>query len=121
MSRYKIRIEPTEECNPEYGPDTDLMNGMDVDGFIMIGFKDKKPYFESIMGISVADIKNWIRKRQKGAQLMRQGVAIAEGEIRAEEIMNEKEDKGIELGSITLEPQQPISKEMIRKIFGLDS
>ena len=116
MPKYIITILSGEDCNPEYAPDKEMEN-MDVDGFFLVGFRNRKPLFESMMGITVSDLGKWIRKRGPGAQKIRAACAIANGEITAEEILEEDED-GPVIGTLTGTAE--ISADMIRKILGRD-
>lgn len=114
--RYIIKVLPTEECNPDFAPDGEMTEGIEADGFALIGFKNEKPLFESMMGVTVKQLSDWIVKREKGAQVMRQACAIAEGEIRAEEISEEKGDRGTVIGSLNCDTKE-LTKELIRKIL----
>ena len=116
MGKYICKVLPAEECNEDFAPDRDMIEGVEVDGFMLIGWREREPYFESMMGISIEDLKKWIRKRGPGAQKVRAASAMAEGEIRAMEITDEEDDKnkGVTLTGTTL----PISMEQIRKILG---
>ena len=116
MRKYICKVLPTEECNEDFAPDRDMIEGVEVDGFMLIGWRDRKPYFESMMGISLEDLKEWICKRGPGAQKVRAASAMAEGEIRALEITDEGKYKGVTLTGTTL----PISAADIRKILGKD-
>lgn len=115
MAKYMISIIAGEGCNPEYGPDKEMEN-MGVDGFFVVGFKNKKPFFESMMGCSLSDLSKWIVNRGPGAQKIRAACAIANGEIAAGEIMEEKreQDFGTLIGTAV------VSEDMIRKILGKD-
>lgn len=115
--KYVITVQPGDSCNPEFAPDKEMMEGIEVDGFVLIGFKDRKPCFESIMGISTSDMSKWVRGKERGAQLMRAACAIAEGEIRAKEIL--EEDKKDKDGGVTITGTLPsLSDELLRKILG---
>lgn len=117
MGKYICKVLPAEECNEDFAPDRDMIEGVEVDGFMLIGWRSREPYFESMMGISVEDLKKWIRRKGPGAQKVRAASAMAEGEIRAVEITDEENgDKGVTLTGHTL----PISMEQIRKILGKD-
>lgn len=117
MHKYICKVLPAEECNEDFAPDRDMIEGVEVDGFMLIGWRDRKPYFESMMGVSIEDLKKWIRRKSPGAQKVRAASAMAEGEIRAAEIVDEDQrDNGLTLTGTTL----PISMEQIRKILGKD-
>ena len=113
MSKYICKVLPTKECNEDFAPERDMRDGIKVDGFILIGFKDGKPYFESIMGANTTMISKWIRQQSPGAKHILAASEIARGEIRAEEILRET-DQGVSLTGTTL----PISAADIRKILG---
>ena len=61
MGKYICKVLPTEKCNEDFFPDEDLQEGVEVDGYVLIGFKDGKASFETIMGISMDKISEWIR------------------------------------------------------------
>lgn len=114
MGKYICKVLPTGKCNEDFAPDKDMIEGIEVDGFILIGFKDRKPMFESMMGVSINDISKWIRSQGPGSKKLRAACAIAEGEIRALEIT--EDDHGVTLTGTTV----PLSAEQIRKILGKD-
>lgn len=115
MAKYMISIIAGKECNPEYGPDKEMEN-MGVDGFFVVRFRNKKPFFESMMGCSVSDMSKWIMNRSQGAEKIRAACAIANGEIAAGKILegNRAPDFG------TLTGTAVVSEDMIRKILGRD-
>lgn len=116
MGKYTIKVIPEKECNPDFYPEEDLQAGMDADQYVIIGFKNRKPAFEVINGLTVRDLADWITMKERGGQVIRKACAIAEGEIRAVEIDNE--DKG---DTVTLTGTMPeLSRDMIRKLFGRD-
>lgn len=114
MRKYICKVLPTEDCNRDFAPGRELEEGIEVDGFVLIGFEDGKACFESMMGINISNMSDWIRRNGPGGKKIRAACAIAEGEIRAKEIL--EEDEGFQLTGTTL----PISAEMIRKILGKD-
>ena len=115
MSKYICKVLPTKECNEDFAPDRDMKDGIEVDGFILVGFKDGKPHFESMMGVNTTQISKWIRQQGPGGKHILAACEIARGEIRAEEILRET-DQGVTLTGTTL----PISAADIRKILGKD-
>lgn len=115
MSKYICKVLPTKECNEDFAPDRDMKDGIEVDGFVLIGFKDGKPHFESMMGVNTEQLSNWIRRQGPGGKHILAACEIARGEIRAEEILRET-DQGVSLTGKTL----PISAADIRKILGKD-
>ena len=115
MSKHICKVLPTKECNEDFAPDRDMRDGIEVDGFVLIGFKDGKPYFESIMGVNTTLISEWIRKQGPGGKHILAASEIARGEIRAAEILRGT-DQGVTLTGKTL----PLSASDIRKILGKD-
>lgn len=115
MEKYICKVLPTKECNEDFAPDKDMQDGIEVDGFILIGFRDGKPHFESIMGVNTTTISKWIRQQGPGGKHILAASEIARGEIRAAEILDENQrDQGVTLTGKTL----PISLEDMRKILG---
>lgn len=87
MSKYKITIEGTRNNNPEYDPDEVLKRGMDVDGFLLLTFKDGDPHSTSLMGCTTLEIARSIAgDKSEAGSIIRQAFAIAEGIMKAEEI-----------------------------------
>lgn len=117
MSKYIIKARAGEECNPEFAPDRELGEGIGCDGFMIVAFSDGKPKFETMMGFSVADLSNWIRRRGKGGQIIRQACAIAEGQIRAMEI-SEEEKEGPTIGEARFELNKALTKDELARILG---
>ena len=116
MGKYICKVLPAKECNEDFAPDRDMIEGIEVDGYMLIGWRDRKPYFEGMMGISVEDLKKWIWNKGPGAQKVRAASAMAEGEIRAAEILEDDKDKVVTLETMPLQ----ISMEQLRKILGKD-
>lgn len=114
MGKYICKVLPTEKCNEDFAPDADLREGVEVDGYMLIGFKDGKASFETIMGISMDKISKWIRRQSKGGKLISAACAIALAEIRAKEILEEDEDQEV---TMTF-PSVPLDAKTIRKILG---
>jgi len=93
MGKYICKVLPTEECNEDFFPDKDLRDGVEVDGLVLIGFKNGKADFETIMGTNLDCISKWIRNQSKGGKLISAACAIAECG-KAIEILEEDEDQG---------------------------
>lgn len=117
MSKYIIKAETGEDCNPEFAPDRELEEGIGCDGFMIVMFCDGKPKAETMMGFSVEDLSNWIRRRSKGGQIIRQACAIAEGQIRALEISEEGKE-GPTFGEATFELNKALTKDELARILG---
>jgi len=83
-NEYTIRIESS---NPEYEVDKDIRDGLTVDGFLLITFQDDQPVCEIMNGVSVANLAKWIERETETGAVMRQASAIAEGYLKAKDIM----------------------------------
>ena len=117
MDKYICKVLPTEECNEDFAPDKEMQDGVEVDGFMLVGFRKGKPYFSSMMGISVQSLADWLRKDDRGAANIRAACMIAEGERKAKEILEEAEDRGPEISG-TLQLDREKASEILRKLFG---
>ena len=94
-NEYTIRIESS---NPEYEVDKNIRDGLTVDGFILVTFRNEKPACELLNGVSVVNLADWIEKETKAGAVMRQAMAIAEGYLKAKDIMDKtREEKGSRL------------------------
>lgn len=84
-NEYTIRIESS---NPEYEVDKDVQKGLTVDGFLLITFRDDQPVCELVNRVSVGNLARWIERKTEVGAVMRQATAIAEGYLKACDIMN---------------------------------
>ena len=92
MSRYRITVNSTGNGNPEFDPDEKLRNGMDVDGFMLLTFRNGEPHGQILMGVSVYELARGLAIGNTEADsAIRQATVIAEGLRKAEEI--EKQDR----------------------------
>ena len=90
--KYRVKVEPTEECNPAFAPDGKLTEGLECDGFVILTFHDDAISAEALMGCSVENLKDYLLKREsKTAHLFRMANAIADGVYRSMEIHREYE------------------------------
>ena len=87
MEKYKITIRSNGDINPEFDLDEALKAGMDVDGFLLLTFKNGDPYATSLMGCTTFEIARAIASdMSEGGSAIRQAAAIAEGLQKAKEI-----------------------------------
>jgi len=84
---YTIKITSD---NPEMREE-DLENGIQVDGYVLLAFKDGKPYLESIYALSVEKVSRFFNQNSNGGSILRQAAAIAEGYRKACRIEEEDE------------------------------
>ena len=87
MEKYKITIRSNGDINPEFDLDEALKAGMDVDGFLLLAFKNGAPYATCLMDCSTLEIAEVIAgDNSEGSSVIRQAAAIAEGLQKAKEI-----------------------------------
>ncbi len=83
MSLYIIKANPTNECEEKDKPDAKLTEGMECDGFLLLGFKNDKISFESIMNVSVDNLQKFLIKDSNSASVIIQAAYIADGYAKA--------------------------------------
>ena len=87
MSKYIIKVQGTEDMNPEFAPASELLNGLEADGFVILGTKNGKHCFTVIHGVSTMDIATMLaRDGDESENTIQQAIAIAEGLKKAREI-----------------------------------
>lgn len=94
--KFLIKVLPADGCNPEFAPNEEEQHGMECKGYLLVTFdKDGDPEHEVMNGISTANIADFLRDGSaKGvAPEIRMAAAIADGWIRAREIMRESKVK----------------------------
>lgn len=84
-NEYTIRIESS---NPEYEVDKDIRDGLKADGFLLVTFRDDQPVCELLDGVSVVNLEGWIERKTDVGAKMRQAMAIAEGYLKAKDILD---------------------------------
>lgn len=94
MANYRIIVLPTEECNPEYAPEKDLQEGIEVDGFAIVTQREEQVYSEGLMAISADILRKWMRKRSKAGNIFRAAAGMANADILAVEILKENDSEG---------------------------
>ena len=105
MYRYTIKVEAGEGCNKEFGPDEELREGVNVDGFVLLGLRNGKPGVVVLYGVTTYELATMIgADTSEGGSVIRQAAAIAEGIRKAKEI-KQADDRDRTAG------------EMIRKLF----
>ena len=87
MEKYKITIRNNGDINPEFDLDKDLKAGIDVDGFLLLTFRNGEPYATSLMSCTTFEVARAIADdMSEGGSAIRQAAAIAEGLQKAKEI-----------------------------------
>jgi len=91
-NEYTIKIESS---NPEYEVNKDIRDGLTADGFILVTFRDDQAECEMLDGVSVVNLADWIQRKTEVGAKMRQAMAIAEGYLKAKDILDEtRKEKG---------------------------
>ena len=106
MYKYTIKVEAAEGCNQDFIPDEELREGVNVDGFALLGIRNGKPgSVVVIYGVTVMELATAIgTDGSEGSSVIRQAAAIAEGIRKANEI-KQQDDRNRSAG------------ELIRKLF----
>ena len=105
MYRYTIKVEAGEGCNQEFVPDEELREGVNVDGFVLLGLRNGQPGVVVLYGVTTYELATMIgADTSEGGSVIRQAAAIAEGIRKAKEI-KQADDRDRNAG------------ELIRKLF----
>lgn len=87
-----IRILPAEGCNPEFAPGQNEQEGMELAGYVLLGFDEEKDLVVSaVNGLSAHEISEGISNNwtEQTISVLRQSMAVAEGTIKAMKIFEE--------------------------------
>lgn len=100
-----IKILPAEGTNPEFAPDKEEQEGIECDGYLVLGFVDDGLNYVAMSGISTKNLTDAMKDNigDEVIAMMRQAFAVAEGYIRAYEIYGEF--------------KKSVKMETLRKIF----
>lgn len=93
MNKYivQVKMDPNGDCNPEFGPEKKLEEGLPADGYVLLTYRDGRPSATLICGVSIMEIAHMIAgDNTEAGSAIRQAIAIAEGLRKAKEI--EKSD-----------------------------
>ena len=105
MYKYTIKVEAGEGCNQEFSPDEELREGVNVDGFVLLGLRNGQPGVVVLYGVTTYELATMIgADTSEGGSVIRQAAAIAEGIRKAKEI-KQTDDRDRNAG------------ELIRKLF----
>lgn len=83
---YIIRAESS---NPEFETDSQLREGIQMDGFFLVAIRDGKPAVECINGMTTMDLARFFTTGSEVCSVLRQAAAIGEGMRNAEAIREE--------------------------------
>lgn len=87
---YIIRAESS---NPEFETDSQLREGIQMDGFFLVAIRDGKPAVECINGMTTMDLARFFMTGSEVCSVLRQAAAIGEGMRNAEAIQKETEEQ----------------------------
>lgn len=100
MYRYTIKVEAAEGCNQDFSPDEELREGVNVDGFALLGLRNGHPGVVVIYGVTTMDLATVIgADASEGGSVIRQAAAIAEGIRKAKEI-KQQDDRNRNAGEL---------------------
>lgn len=84
----KTELSPVGGGNPEFAPDPDMVKGIEADGYLLLTLKDGDPACACIQGVTTVELARMLAGDDSEAgSTVRQAMAIAEGLIRAKEIL----------------------------------
>ena len=89
MNKYivQVKMDPNGDCNPEFGPEKKLEEGLPADGYVLMTYRDGRPSATIICGVTIMEIANMIAgDNTEAGSAIRQAIAIAEGLMKAREI-----------------------------------
>lgn len=95
--KYRVKLEVTGG-NPEYYPDPELQNGIDVDGIVILGYKESEPCEYVVEGVSVMDVAAMLSGKGSHSEikkLLLQARAIADGLEKGFEISRAQKKREI--------------------------
>ena len=87
---YTIRVE---SHNPEFETDSQLREGIQMDGFFLVAIRDGKPAIECINAMTTMDLASFFITGTEACSVLRQAAAIGEGMRNAEAIWKEAEEQ----------------------------
>ena len=87
---YMIKVESN---NPEFETDSQLREGIQMDGFFLMAIRDGKPAMECINGMTTMDLARFFVTGSEVCSVLRQAAAIGEGMRNAEAIREEAEEQ----------------------------
>ena len=84
MGKYLVKVLPTDECNKDFWPLKEMMDGIECDGFVCITQSNEKPDVSFLMNMSADLIERAMMDRnQKAGCLVRCAAICADAHLRA--------------------------------------
>ena len=92
-TKFLIRILPAEGCNPDFAPDAEDQEGLELDGFVLMGFVGGDMTLAYTTGVNIHQISEGIFNNEEANSVacLRASFALAEGKIRASTLMEESD------------------------------
>ena len=87
---YIIRVESS---SPEFETDSEMQEGIQADGFFLVGIRDGKPAVECMEGMTTMDLACFFTTDTELCSVLRQAAAIGEGIRNAAVIKKEAEEQ----------------------------
>ena len=94
MSKYIIKAQ-LSPCggNPDFAPVSEMVNGIEADGFLLMTMKDDRPSVVTIYGMTTMDLARMLAgDKFEASSVIRQAIAIAEGLNKAAEIAKKESE-----------------------------
>jgi hypothetical protein len=90
-TNFLIKILPGEGCNPDFAPDAEDQEGLELDGFVLMGFVGGDMKLAYTTGVTIHEISEGIASNMyaQSVACLRASFALAEGKIRASQLMSE--------------------------------
>ena len=84
MGKYLVKILPTDECNKDFWPLKEMMDGIECDGFLCTTQSNEKPYLAFLMNMSAEILEDSMKDRNnKTGVIMRCAAICADAHLRA--------------------------------------
>lgn len=94
-TKYIVKVQAGQQCNPEYEPDDRMRNGIEANGYLVVMFDEAgNPIAEGLSGVSTLDIARYLAADVGNVtSILNQASAIADGLITANEIKKNHDKK----------------------------
>lgn len=84
MGKYLVKILPTDECNKDFWPMKEMMDGIECDGFVCTTQRNDEPDLSFLMNMSAEILAESMKDRSnKTGVLMRCAAICADAHLRA--------------------------------------
>ena len=88
--RLCVKVEPTEECNPDFAPETELQEGFECNSYLLVAFdENENPCMRSVEGVSLEMLSRALRSETEVDALIMGASVIADAQKKALGIVEE--------------------------------